>query len=149
MIETNFKDGNFLFPDAQLINSIPCTFKIWNDLIFLKKNYTIGFIKTEIINEKHRAIVIATNGQELIGFTIQNIPNEPKQFLYCPFRDENLTNFVQSITRNCQSLDIKWKQKTIYNVCKEVKNKAITIIEKENLENIISKTLPSTSKLKL
>lgn len=146
---TDFKEGNFLFPSDELISNIPKEFKIWNDIVFLKKDYTIGFIKTEIIKEKYRSIVIATNGEELAGFTIQNIPSNSKQFFYYSFKDAFIPSFAESVMRSTQVIDMEWKQKTIYDICKEVKNKTLFIVEKEQLEKVVENNMSPKSKLKI
>lgn len=134
MVNQTFKNGTFLFPTDELINSIPKEFKVWNDLVFIKKKYTIGYIQTAIHSTyKYKTLVIATNDKELYGFIAKHNPKTLK-FNYIPFTHHEINNFLHSVLLCTQQCHMKCDEKEILEICQEVKTKACQMKEKNLLE---------------
>lgn len=148
MVKKDFQKAEFLFPSQELINSIPKEFKIWNDLVFTQKSYTIGYIKTTISKDNYRSLVIATNEKELFGFVSEHILSTLK-FQFANSRDINVENFHDSIFRRSQEY-FRLDENELLDISKKVKNEAVSYQEKQKLElSLLKETEPIFKKLKI
>lgn len=120
------------FPDKKALSTLSKKFRVNDAILNIKKNYCIGYIKTEIYLNSHSTFLIGINEKEFFGFYSLAYP---EQFKYYPFKSSKKEEFISLIERKISPVTISHQE--IIKIISHIQDRYPIIIEKEFLEATI------------